>query len=389
MSPYYPRIGGIETHVRCLAELLIKREHIVHIVARYAFKIVEEDGTLTTPLLPAAFDEVSEGLVIHRLAERRAFSENFIRSCTSTAKKVVAETDLDVLHAHCRPDFGAAAVNVKREMQIPLLSTIHFPLSELKWLGILEQYGPTVRDIVSNSDMITSPSRKVVNELIDFTGSPQNLFRVIPNGVDTLKFNPAVKGISIRESYGIRHEPVVLFVGRAFPMKGLQYLICAAHQVLEELPETKFLIVGGGFGIEEYVYLCERLGIRNSFVFRARVPEEDIPRYYAASDVFVLPSIAGENLPITILEAMASGKPVIASNLSGIPEEVEDGSSGLLVQPRDVTQIADAIIKILSNEELAQEMGKRGREIVETKFTVDRMVKQTLDAYETIKNAVI
>jgi len=155
--------------------------------------------------------------------------------------------------------------------------------------------------------------------------------------------------------------PVVLTICRINPQKGLQYLVEAAQAVAKKVPDVRF-VVRAYASEEEYrrriLNLIRDRNVQDHFkIIEGFSPYEEIPRYMAASDVFVLPSIS-EGLPVVILEAMASGLPVIGSKISGIPDVVVDEYNGLLVEPKDVQGLADAIIRVLSDESLRRKLSR-------------------------------
>jgi glycosyltransferase involved in cell wall biosynthesis len=155
--------------------------------------------------------------------------------------------------------------------------------------------------------------------------------------------------------------PIVLTVARISPEKGLHYLVEAARTVVKEIPTVKFVIQPYSTQ-EKYkkdlLAMISQLNLESHFiVFTKHAPYSEIPRYMAASDVFALPSLA-EGLGVVLLEALACGVPIVASNVGGIPEVVTHGYNGLLVEPGDPEGLANSIIMLLSNEELRKKLSK-------------------------------
>jgi glycosyltransferase involved in cell wall biosynthesis len=212
---------------------------------------------------------------------------------------------------------------------------------------------------------------------------------IIHNAIDfgtisALKVDPKV----IRAELGINdHNLVVGNVAHIQPQKGHPYLVQAARLVIEQYPDVTFVIVGGEKfpgGIGELEKLASQLGIRNKVIFTGF--RNDALRIMASFDIFVLPSV-WEGFGIVLLEAMASGKPVIGTAVGGILEIIEDGVNGYLVEPRNPQQIADRIIYLIKNEALRNRMGDRGKQMVKDRFDIRDMVKAVENIYISVINS--
>jgi phosphatidylinositol alpha-mannosyltransferase len=175
----------------------------------------------------------------------------------------------------------------------------------------------------------------------------------------------------------------VLFLGRLEKRKGLPYLLQAYAQAKARLPESRLIIVGpdGGMraGAEAFV---RREGLTD-VVFTGYVPEEDKPRYYRTADVFCAPNTGNESFGVILLEAMATGAPVIASNIEGFAYVVGHEQEGLLVPPRDASALADALVQLLGDADRRHELGRRGQEKAR-QFSWDRVSQQVLDFYRRL-----
>ncbi|MBD3162427.1 MAG: glycosyltransferase, partial [Candidatus Eisenbacteria bacterium] len=197
---------------------------------------------------------------------------------------------------------------------------------------------------------------------------------VVHNGIDPTPFAALP-----RRARGEGTGPVVGTIGRLHRQKGHRDLVEAAVRVLEEEPSCRFTIVGEGEerGALEREIAAAGLGER----FSLPGATHDATAALADFDLFVLPSL-WEGLPLTLLEAMAAGLPVIASDVDGIPEAVSEGKDGLLVPPRDPAALARAILGLLRDPDRAARLGAAARRTVETRFTLDRMVRETERVYE-------
>ena len=191
---------------------------------------------------------------------------------------------------------------------------------------------------------------------------------VIPNGVDTRKFNPGVNGDPVRERYGLRGK-VVLFVGaltRWHGYKGLDVLLKAFRTVKDRLGDARLVVVGDGPMRDVYEGLAREYGLGSSVTFAGYADDSTLPLYYAACDLLVLPSKdSSEGFGLVLLEAMASGKPVIGSRVGGVVEVIEDARAGLLAAPGDPQSLAGSIIALCEDGKARQRMGEEGRRFAE------------------------
>jgi len=182
-------------------------------------------------------------------------------------------------------------------------------------------------------------------------------YNIIPNGVDVEHFSPDVAPIEEFKDGKLN----ILFVSRLEKRKGLNYLLQAFRQVKEEIPECRLIVVGPGTRLRRrYERYVARTGLKD-VVFVGLVSYDDLPRYYQTADVFCAPAIGSESFGIILLEAMALGKPIVASNIEGYASVISHGVDGLLVPPADKDKLAQALISLLNDEALRQEMGARGR----------------------------
>lgn len=209
------------------------------------------------------------------------------------------------------------------------------------------------------------------------TGSPVSL---IYNGVDLERYDHQEPCCTLRDEYGM--EPgsqLVGVVARLEPEKGHPTLLEAWPQVLRRAPNAYLLVIGEGSQCEPLQRLAAELRIAHRVVFTGR--RDDVPAVTAALDVAVLPSYR-EAQGLSILEAMALSRPVVASNVGGIPEVIEDGVSGLLVEPHDAEGLAEAISRLLLDHQLADMIGRAGHDVVRAKFCLDHMVAEVSAIYE-------
>ncbi|MDD4939404.1 MAG: glycosyltransferase family 4 protein [Candidatus Omnitrophica bacterium] len=203
-----------------------------------------------------------------------------------------------------------------------------------------------------------------------------NNIPIVANPIDSSVFN--TKEAAHNKGY-------VLYVGRLEYRKGVQVLIRAIPKVLEKLPQTKFLFIGSDCGMKHYLLdKTQELGIKVSVDFIDQVSRQELVSYYRQSALCVVPSI-WENHPYVVLEAMACGKPVIATAAGGIPEIVKDKFNGLLVPPGSVLSLKDSIVELLTNEEMRETLGKNARKYIEDKYGRGQVIRHTLDIYKGLR----
>ncbi|MGB9775688.1 MAG: glycosyltransferase family 4 protein [Anaerolineae bacterium] len=208
----------------------------------------------------------------------------------------------------------------------------------------------------------------------------------IPNGVDTDLFHPDVDGRSVRRRLGIP-EParVLLFVGaldRAHHFKGADYLLRAFARL--QGPEVWLVLVGDGDLKPSLVALAAQLGVGERVRFVGTVPHRELPPFYAASDLVVLPSFPPESFGMVLIEAMACGRPVIAHDIPGVRTVVSTGKDGLLVRPGDMDDLVENMRALLGDPRRQSEMGQQGRAKVERRYAWPRIIPRLLKLYEEV-----
>jgi len=212
---------------------------------------------------------------------------------------------------------------------------------------------------------------------------------VIPYGTDAGRFRPLPVGEDFRAEHGIpAGVPIVLSVGRLVERKGFDNVIRALPIVLRRHPDLVYLIGGTGADEGRLHALVDGLGLRDHVAFHGLLPAEELPAWYNLCDVFVMPSRSIgsdiEGFGIALLEAGACGKPVIAGDSGGIPDAVEDGGSGILVDPENVEAIAEAILAVLADGETARRLGTRGYERVHAGFLWSHIARRYAELLEGI-----
>ena len=300
---------------------------------------------------------------------------------------LVKRYKIDIIHAHFAYPEGFAGFLARNMMEVPFVLTLHgydiLTEPSINYgVRLARRYDIMVRKVLAESDMIFAASKHVYKAAIS-AGCPKDHLLLLPNGVDVERFNPRLDRSLVRERLGVAGRPVVFTLRWHEPKNGIEYLIRAVPHVLSEVPEAMFVIGSDGPLMDYHKSLAENLGVADQMLFVGRISRMDLPYYYAASDVFVIPSVV-EAFGLVTVEAMACGKPVVGTNVGGIPEIIVDGANGLLVEPKNPEKLAKNIVLLLENHELRKKMGQRGRKIAEEDFDVKKRVRKILSAYDRL-----
>ena len=283
-------------------------------------------------------------------------------------REQLARRRYDLLHAHWVVPNGLVAAPFHR--RIPLAVGLH---GSDVFLAERRSVAPFVRRALRRCTLLTGCSPELVSRVCAI-GFPEGSSRVIPYGVDAEMFSPDPARRRLwRERLRIPEAaPMVLSVGRMVTKKGYHVLLPALPQILEENPATHFVFGGTGDRLDEFREATE--AHRHRIHFPGIVLRDSLPDLYRAADLFVLPAVHDrkgnvDGLPNVILEAMATGLPVVASAISGIPLAVEDGVNGVLVPEQQEEPLTAGLNRLLGDLDSCREMGRRSREKVERELT--------------------
>jgi len=300
----------------------------------------------------------------------------------------------DVYEAHTVSGYGFLKALKKRRIKEPFIQTIHGVLAD-EYVQSFQGGSPTFRaklanlimwrlsrieeESAKNASLIVTVSKYSSEKIVQFYHADKAKIRIVPNGVDPQKFRPFEGCEKIKHAIGVDSKLCVLFVGRLIPRKGLAYLIEAAKHVVKERRETAFVVVGNGPLKNRLVSQAEKLGLAGNFIFLGDVNEKLLPALYNCADVFAFPSIQ-EGQGIALLEAQATAKPVVAFDVGGVHEAVLNNETGYLVKPGS-RELADALLRLLSNFSLREKMGAKGREFVSNNYSWDVCARRMLEVY--------
>ena len=360
VSPYdWAHPGGVNNHILALSNEFTRRGHRTTILAPSS-KPAEEVrgdnlaliGSRTVPLpLSGSWARVS--FSFHRNRE---------------IKQLLDNEDFDVVHMH-EPLFPIAPLAALRFSKTLNVGTFHAYLRRSRGY---RGFRPLLKRWVGNLHgriAVSKPAAEFINRYY-----PGN-YTIIPNGIDLAHFSADAQPFE-RFMDGKLN---LLFVGRMEKRKGLRFLLAAFARLKWEYPQLRLIVVGPGridapseriLG-ERYVDDVEIIG---------GVPYDDLPRYYRTADIFCSPATGGESFGIVLLEAMAAGAPVLASNIPGYAGVIGDSETGMLFEPSDEVSLANAIVHLMQRPELRARMAARGREHVQ-RFSWDRVASEVLDYY--------
>ncbi len=378
---YYPYAGGTEKHLLEVCTRLAKKHDVT---------------VLTAMLQHTARREDFEGVHIVRMPAAVLYSLPHplpppVPLLLFPWPDLAAEAKkADVIHIHNRFVYGLTDVFIaKKIFKKPLALTLHN--ARPQGIDIPTDlaggfYDDAVgRKIMYNCDLIAGVSKNT----LDITVPPEFKGRktVIYNGVEPHLFEPGkndAEAEALKKDLGLEGKKIVLTVSRLVEQKGLDFLFDAIPEILAEEKEAHFILLGRGPRLEHLKKKAEQMHFSDKISFLTeRFSEKNLAALYAAADCFSLPSL-WEPFGIVFVEALSSGKPVVGTDVGGIPEIVENGKTGFLVPTRNSRAIAEKIIFLLQNPSEAGKMGVEGRKTVLKKFTWDETAKGYEKLYSKI-----
>ena len=283
--------------------------------------------------------------------------------------------DVDIVHTHGYPAGVLGRVSAIVAGIKYIFHHIHTTYPDLKYRNCIME-----RILSRFTDRVICCSNAVKEFMIHRTGVSEKKLIVLYNGIFEMQPQDPAIANDIRQSFNIPKDSIVIgCVASLVPHKGHKYLI----EAIKEVDNVCLLVVGDGYLRKDLENYASELDIKNRVIFAGY--KKDITPYIQIMDIFVLPSSEREGLGISIIEATAMGKPVIATKIGGIPEVIEDGVTGILVEPKDKDALAKAIEKLLDSPQLMQEMGRNGWERYLKIFTLNQMMKDLEKIYNGCK----
>lgn len=295
----------------------------------------------------------------------------FDRSAVHAIRNFVAANSIEVVHSHGYKSDIYARFAVKG-LSAAFVATCHLWTRGTRSVRLYEYLDSLVlrraRRVVGVSDAIT--------ESLLQSGILSSKLATVYNGTDLSRFASATR--SLREELGIGGGLLIGTVGRLETQKGLEYFIRAAREVLSEFPDAQFVVIGEGSLRSRLQEMIHDLKLGSSL--RLLGERTDMPTVYAALDLFVLASV-DEGMPMTILEALAASRPVVATRVGAVEKLVVPEVTGLLVESKDVAALRDAILRCLRDPALARHLGANGQRHVRNSFSAEAMARNYEDIY--------
>ncbi len=278
-----------------------------------------------------------------------------LRAILGHVRRTYRDWPFDLVHAHMLVPDGWAAASAGHAVGVPVIATAHGSADVLQTPARSAAWRRTVIEAITEIDQIIAVSHAVAHGVCELA-RPRHGVRVIPNGADPAHFGPTDR-VTAQRSLGLPEaRPVALFVGHLTELKGVADLIEALGSMTGASRPFAVLVGDGPLRAALEARVAE-LGLADSVHFAGKVPHDDVGAWLGACDVLVLPS-RSEGLPTVVCEAMLAGRAVIASRVGGTPELVEDGATGMLVEPGDVPALAAALADVAHNPGRTEAMGE-------------------------------
>jgi len=367
VSPYdfaYP--GGVTNHISSLEHYLTRMGHEVKVIAPVS-KAVSAFGDRFIPVGRPRAIPTSGSIARVTISTRLA----------PTIKAVLAEENFDIIHLH-EPFMPMLCTTVLRKAQTKMVGTFHafagspgYNFAKPLTIRFLRKWFRNLDGKIA----VSEPAMEFANKHLP------GHYDIIPNGIDLEHFSPDVSPIDEFCDGKLN----ILFVGRLEKRKGANYLLKAYQRVKEEIPNSRLLLVGPGTRLRKKYEKQVRRNRLKDVVFVGHAAYDELPRYYKTADIFCAPATGSESFGIILLEAMAIGKPIVASNIDGYARLVSNGVEGLLVPPRDEKMLAEALISLMNDEPLRQQMGARGQ-IKAREYDWKLLAQRVLDYYISVLN---
>lgn len=348
---YYPRFGGVSENVAHSAAALARRGHDVTVITGHPFHVGHPSSDADTGLQGLEHVRVRRIGAALLLPFQGAFVDIVVGlSLKDELEAIWRQERFDLVHVH-QPMTWTLPALATMTKPAPMVGTFHAAGKKSRLFRFFHEPCAWHYARLDGRLAVSPAARRFIEQ--EFGEPPL----VLPNGVDTERFHPGAQGAP-----GARDGRfTVLFVGRLDPRKGLGVLLRAWPRVVKELGGEARLNVVGSSALAPFVRASVPPAVRDTVHFAGAVPSRALAGWYAASDLFVSPATRNESFGIVLLEAMASGKPIVCSDLPGYRAVCRPRSEGLLVPPGDPFALAAAITAVARDSRLARALGERGR----------------------------
>ena len=406
---YYPMTNGVATFSHNLAAGLVRRGHEVMVLCPSLtgknHTEIQDGGVKVVYLksieLAVYPDQINPippkkkllGKEMPHVLYKNGLHASVLPS--REIRKALNSFKPDIIHCQVSDPIGIAVVRYAHKNHIPLITTEHnYPdviTDPLKLPKIVKK--PVDAILASyfvsrqkKSDYVTMPTQLAIDDLIL---KREKNFKIpveaVSNGVDLSSFKPGKAPAAIYKKYNIpKNRPIVLYVGRVDPEKRIDIVLKAFKTVLANVPKAVLVITGDGVARVELEALADKLGIRESVLFLGRVMPPDLYEIYKVGDVFATASEI-ETQGIVLIEAAATGLPLIAVDKGAVKEVCQDNKNGFLCTPKSVDEIAAGLVKILKNTKMRERFAKKSLEIA-SKHDINRTLARFEEIYKEVIN---
>ncbi len=366
----YPTYGGSGTVATELGRNIARRGHEVHFI---------------TSSLPYRLSDFVENIFYHEVQIFNYPLFEYVPYSLSLASKmaqVALREDLDLLHVHYAIPHATSAYLAKKiiasRKDIPVITTLHG--TDIMLVGNNPSYYDITRFSIDESDVVTAVSDYLKNQTL-YRFAIKKTIEVIPNFVDTDRFLPHNSHQKdCRNCLCRTGEKIMMHISNFRPVKRIHDIIDVFEGVSKQI-KARLILIGSGPETEKIRSLVDKKGLTGNVVFLGK--QDDVSQLIPCADLYMLPS-SHESFGLTALEAMSCGVPVIGTSGSGMDEFIGDNSGGFLYPVGDVHAMIDGCLAILGNADLANEMGKKGREHVINNYNTDLIIDKYEDLYRRL-----
>lgn len=376
---YSPNVNGAALATERLAKILADQKNIVSVVApSTSFKHFKtKQGKLTIYRLRSILVQKTQEL---RVSPTLLHTKEFV--------EIMEQTKPDIMHINNPGFIAQTAINAAKEYNVPIIGTSHFMAENLThYLHLPDQIEKLLNTSIwkmyarfySRLSLIIAPTPTAATLLKRLKVTTK--IEVISNGIDLEKFNPKNNGDYLKKRYKIPSKPIVLFLGRIDKEKNIDVLIRAIY-LLKSKVDFHTVIVGKGKEEASLKRLAEELGIADRVTFTGYLPKKDLANIYKIGDIFAMPSIA-ELQCLVVMEAMATGLPVVGANAVALPHLVKHNRNGYLFKQEDERDLAKGLLRLLKDKNLREGMGEESLKIIGT-HDINVVVREVEQVYENI-----
>jgi glycosyltransferase involved in cell wall biosynthesis len=368
ISTPFPPEEGIGNYTYNLSKILIEKGHKITVLTRGPWKKFQRNNFDGINVIKVPFIPIYPFyLYIHGLNINKIFKS--------------IEKDIDIVHLH-------SPLPPLVKTSCPIVTTIHTPmLTDYRLFNMRSLYNilskisaifvsyPNEQKLIKNSDIITTVTNSIADELKEHYTKNKKIV-VIGNGVNEKFFD-------LNQSEKKQNKKYILFAGRIDREKGLYDLIKCGKHLCNKRADVYFIIAGKGRDLKKIIRKVKKVGLQDKFIFLGQVEKNAMLKLYRIATIFVLPSYH-EGLPTVLLEAMSCGLPVIATDVRGNRDLISNGKNGIIIPSKNPIKLAEAIDKLLDDNDTRNNLIKNAREIVEEKYTWDAISRGFIKCYESL-----